>query len=196
MGVFGLIAMTFAQNNSRIQSYILSMSWSPAFCQTNSHEMQCDPQADYGLILHGLWPEYTDDSTYCETDHRPPTHFEVNQMLDITPAPELIRHEWRKHGSCTGQSAQAYFDMARDAFEAFTPPDALSVEGATISTKALQAAIRQANPDRPVNTFELVCNRNTLREIRLCLDADLNPQACNPSPNTCSSPVITIPKAP
>jgi ribonuclease T2 len=159
LGVFGLIAMTFAQNNSRIQSYILSMSWSPAFCQTNSHEMQCDPQADYGLILHGLWPEYTDNSTYCETDHRPPTHFEVNQMLDITPAPELIRHEWRKHGSCTGQSAQAYFDMARDA-------------------------------------FELVCNRNTLREIRLCLDAELNPQACNPSPNTCSSSVITIPKAP
>ncbi len=39
--------------------YVLSLSWSPTWCALEGDTRgspQCDEAADYGWVLHGLWP--------------------------------------------------------------------------------------------------------------------------------------------
>ena len=41
--------------------YVLSLSWSPNWCATEGaarRSPQCDEDADFGWVLHGLWPQY------------------------------------------------------------------------------------------------------------------------------------------
>ena len=38
----------------------------------------------------------------------------VRDMLDIMPSRGLVRHQWRKHGSCSGLSPDRYFDLTRN----------------------------------------------------------------------------------
>src|ERR1700690_2008813 len=41
--------------------YVLSLSWSPSFCDAGSTRAQgqpeCGPRA-YSFVVHGLWPQY------------------------------------------------------------------------------------------------------------------------------------------
>jgi len=52
----------FAQE---VDHYVLSLSWSPTFCETADPErerLQCDPSADHTFIVHGLWPNSARDA--------------------------------------------------------------------------------------------------------------------------------------
>ena len=40
----------------------------------------------------------------------------VDHMLNFMPSRSLIQHEWQKHGTCTGLSAQDYFAQAEQAY--------------------------------------------------------------------------------
>ena len=86
--------------------YVLAMSWSPAYCPLEGEaegSEQCD--GDYGFVAHGLWPQYERGyPEYCEEVELPPRDL-VDEFADIMPDGGLVRHEWRKHGSCTGLSA-------------------------------------------------------------------------------------------
>src|SRR5690242_6830383 len=44
----------------RFDFYLLSLSWSPSFCETASGAArgeQCGPRP-YSFVVHGLWPQY------------------------------------------------------------------------------------------------------------------------------------------
>jgi ribonuclease I len=36
--------------------YLLSLSWSPAFCLSSPGAAECNGPRRYGFIVHGLWP--------------------------------------------------------------------------------------------------------------------------------------------
>ncbi len=56
-------------------------------------------------------------------------HGIVSSMLDLMPAPHLIFNEWDKHGTCSGLSAQAYFDTMRKARAAVKiPPEYIDLK--------------------------------------------------------------------
>src|SRR5262245_21113480 len=39
--------------------YLLSISWSPAFCATHADRVQqCGIDTHFGFVIHGLWPQY------------------------------------------------------------------------------------------------------------------------------------------
>ncbi|MFT6073133.1 MAG: ribonuclease T2 [Yoonia sp.] len=41
--------------------YVMSLSWSANWCALDGdsrNSPQCDPEADFGWILHGLWLQY------------------------------------------------------------------------------------------------------------------------------------------
>src|SRR6202035_2436620 len=97
--------------------YVLSLSWSPSFCDAGSTRAQeqpeCGPRA-YSFVVHGLWPQYEKGfPKSCQVPSPRLPRQIASSMLDLMPAPRLIYHEWDEHGTCSGLSAAAYFKTIR-----------------------------------------------------------------------------------
>src|SRR5882724_4138014 len=57
----------------RFDYYLISLSWSPSFCETHPDETsQCAHQG-FGFVLHGLWPQNRNGSwsQHCRADAMP-----------------------------------------------------------------------------------------------------------------------------
>lgn len=157
--------------------YVLSLSWSPSYCAAagdRADPTQCDSERPYAFVVHGLWPQY--DRGYPEScvKARRLERSLVNSMLDIMPSRSLIRHEWQKHGSCSGLSAPAYFAATRAAYEQITIPDAFKDpdKPIVIDPDDLEAAFRKANAGLAADEIAVICRGNRIREVRICLTKD------------------------
>ena len=114
--------------------YVLALSWQPAFCETKSKKPECRAQTAEGFdaahfTLHGLWPQ-PNGNFYCgvkasdRANDKPDRWADLpavtldaatRQELDtVMPGTQsaLERHEWIKHGTCSGMDQQAYFSAA------------------------------------------------------------------------------------
>ncbi len=164
--------------------YLLSLSWSPEHCAepagVNDHQ-QCDEGRRYGFIVHGLWPEYEKGyPQFCSGNPQVSSRL-VQKMLPIMPSEQLIRHEWQKHGTCSGLTAEQYFEKVEDAFARVTiparyknPPDAIA-----IAPSRLKQDLVTANPQFIEESFALLCQGRFLSEVRVCMDKDLKPRSCS-----------------
>lgn len=166
--------------------YILALTWSPAFCVSEDPEgetAQCRIGAAKGLLVHGLWPESRSGSAeYCNTSEpeRLPDDL-AKRVRGYMPDLGLARHEWKKHGSCSGLSQRDYFNTMERAYRAFNQPSVLEQVSysRTLSRNDVVKSITKANPALPANAIALQCGRKgVLSEIRLCLDDTLSPVAC------------------
>ncbi|MFX5574808.1 hypothetical protein ABTD77_20430, partial [Acinetobacter baumannii] len=74
------------------------------------------PDRRFGFVVHGLWPQYQNGGwpENCSTERV--SEQMIGRMLDIMPSRQLVIHEWRKHGTCSGQSADDYFGTIRKSF--------------------------------------------------------------------------------
>ncbi|MEO6027210.1 MAG: ribonuclease T2 [Candidatus Binatia bacterium] len=163
-------------------AYVLALSWSPQHCRTHPKERgshECGTAN--GFIVHGLWPQadYGANPTACRHSGGPSNEV-VTGMLDLMPSAGLIRHEWQAHGSCSGQSPTHYFRDVRSAYERFTiPPAYRTIRDTTVTTLGeIERAFIEANPTLKPNRLSVVCDGKALREIRICLDKELQPRAC------------------
>jgi ribonuclease T2 len=79
--------------------YVLSLSWSPSFCEASGErgtppQQQCGARP-FSFVVHGLWPQY--ENGFPEFCQRPAPRLNrniVSSMLDLMPAPRLIFNEW------------------------------------------------------------------------------------------------------
>ncbi len=94
--------------------YVLSLSWSPTFCLAHPNNEQCSGKG-YGFVLHGLWPQYARGGwpASCDTQSRLSAD-ELAKGALIFPTQALLKHEWSKHGTCSGLEATRYL-QATDA---------------------------------------------------------------------------------
>ena len=73
--------------------YVLSLSWSPAFCLTSPGAAECNGPRRYGFIVHGLWPQDEQGwPEHCDV-HRPVPDDVVQGIADLMPARGLVYHE-------------------------------------------------------------------------------------------------------
>jgi ribonuclease T2 len=167
--------------------YVLSLSWSPSYCEeaaergNNGRSQQIQCGRPYSFVVHGLWPQYERGfPDYCQ---RPSPRLDRNimtSMLDLMPAPGLIFNEWDKHGTCSGLGARAYFETIRKARSAVKIPEEyleLSAQKAVAPAEIEEAFVR-ANPGLSTAAIAVICNRNRLSEVRLCMSKDLQFRAC------------------
>lgn len=161
--------------------YVLTLSWSPSFCEhSDRRSEQCDSGRPYGFVAHGLWPQNEQGwPEMCDVRARVPDST-VQDMLPIMPAKGLIYHQWKKHGTCSGMQPRAYFRTVRDAYEAVTIPEPLRRLPKTIVVRpgVIEDAFLEANPDLDADEIVISCTRKRLREVRLCMDKDLNFRRC------------------
>ena len=167
--------------------YVLALSWSPSWCASQGDRAAATPQCagprPFGFVVHGLWPQYEKGfPESCPVTVSGPERGQVDGMLDLMPSPGLVRHQWKKHGTCSGLAPQAFFSAVRQAAgkvvipQAFQDPQTIQM----VAPAAVEAAFIAANPGLPANAIAVTCDRRRLREVRVCLDRDLKSfRACD-----------------
>jgi len=177
----------------RFDSYILALSWSPGFCDSRPGDPQCAPGRRFSFIVHGLWPQYHNGRwpEFCSTE---PGLTNIDSMLDIMPSRSLIRHEWDKHGTCTGLDAQGYFKLLRKTFESVRIPERFKRldKWILIAPGEMKREFIGANPGMTASMMSVQCGRNVLSEVRICLDKNLQPAPCVAQPE-CRAEKMRVP---
>ncbi|HZS52758.1 MAG TPA: hypothetical protein VFA65_00035 [Bryobacteraceae bacterium] len=173
--------------------YLLTLSWSPEYCHSNSSSSECGGGNHFGFIVHGLWPEFQ-NSGYPENCSNAPGLSNPASFLDIMPDLGLIQHEWTTHGTCSGLSAQAYFNLIRQAFTSIQIPRQFTApkNQQTLSAMQIKAAFEQANPNLKDADLMIACSGTYLKAVEICLTKTLTPLAC-PAPRSCTASRIRVP---
>jgi len=184
-------------------SYVLALSWQPAFCEANQRKPECRWQtgnrydASY-LSLHGLWPQPS-TRAYCDLPAAVRAAGEGGRWKDIPPvelsfstrtdldtmmpgAKSLLeRHEWAKHGSCYPADAEAYFaDSLRLLKEVNASPVAdllMQNIGRKVTAADIRAAFDQAFGAGAGNRVRVACrddgDRRLIAELTIGLKGDI-----------------------
>jgi ribonuclease T2 len=171
--------------------YLLNLSWSPEFCHGHPNAVECAARSTF--VLHGLWPENSDGS-YPENCSNAPGPADPSPFKDIYPDPALLQHEWRTHGTCSGLSADQFFQTARSAVRSVTIPPTLNSLTSQVSLQPDQIIdlFTAANPAIPRSSFVVSCGNNYLTAVEVCLDKSLHPVPCT-GIRTCRANTVRIP---
>lgn len=164
--------------------YVLSLSWSPSYCEAEGQEanrQQCGTARPYAFVVHGLWPQF--ERGYpesCRTAEPDVPNATLRTLYDLMPSAGLIRHQWRKHGSCSGLAQDDYFAVLRAARETVAIPAEFRHLDAyrTLDPDDAEAAFLKANPSLPRDAVAVTCDRRYLREVRICMTKELEFRSC------------------
>lgn len=168
-----------AQSQSgKFDFYVLALSWSPSFCALEGREKgreQCDGPAK-GFVLHGLWPQHDRGfPSSCDHSFRNAPNSVIQQIRGLYPEDGLARHQWRKHGTCSGQTPAAYFAEVKRAVEKVKIPDSFNEahEGGRVNPRDIERKFIEANQGLRPGMLATTCVRGMLQEVRVCLSRDL-----------------------
>ena len=189
----------------RFDYYALVMSWSPTFCagEARAGDMQCKPRPrPFAFILHGLWQQHERGyPEYCPTAERPfVQQSTIDRMHDIMPSRNLIIHEYKKHGVCTGLGPEGYYDLSRKLFTKIKVPNRF-VEPTTnqfVDTSTVVSEFVAANPGLKPDMIAVVCGGpgDRLREVRVCFSRQGEFRACGGNENPrrlCAASRVFVP---
>lgn len=169
---------TAQSRSGNFDFYVLALSWSPSFCALEGREKgrdQCDGPAK-GFVLHGLWPQYERGfPSACEHPFRNAPNSVIQSIRGLYPEDGLARHQWRKHGTCSGLTPAAYFNEVRRAVEKVNIPERLdeAKDGGRVRTREIEAAFIEANKGLRPGMLAATCVRGMLQEVRVCMTKDL-----------------------
>jgi ribonuclease T2 len=159
--------------------YLLTLSWSPGFCQTAAASRagdQCAAGSGLGFVVHGLWPQnqhgYPSD---CDSNAGSPSRVALQESDGVYPSESLARYEWRKHGTCTGLSPQAYFASARRARDSIVIPESLKAPASqqSMAPRDILRAFAEANRGLRAEAMAIGCTGGQLADVRICVSKDL-----------------------
>jgi len=182
--------------------YVLSLSWSPSYCEAEgarADRTQCAAGRPYAFVVHGLWPQYERGfPEFCRARPGRAPETLVRHMLDMMPSPGLVRHQWEKHGSCSGLTPERYFATLRAARARIAiPRDYIGPTAhRMVGTDDVERQFQRANPGLPADAIAVTCDLRRLREVRICLGKDLRFRSCPEiDRRACRNPRLAMPPA-
>ena len=187
-------------------SYVLALSWQPAFCETKSDKPECkisDPHAYQArhFVLHGLWPNKKNcnkNYAFCGSVKKKEDEFCDYPVVQLDAASQvslaevmpsvvagscLERHQWHKHGTCQGNwSVSEFFDVSVDLARQFNDSGMAYFMNRRIDqqvrTEDFLNRLGVVLGSAARDRIKLDCNRQgMLMEIQLSLSAELIPGA-------------------
>ena len=169
--------------------YLLALSWAPNYCagHPNDHSSECKIGGHKGFVLHGLWPQAGSGQPPMScTSASPVAAATVDHMLQFMPSRGLIQHEWEKHGTCSGLSAQDYFAQAEQAFtHVRVPPQYQGLDHEQrFEVPDLEKSFAEAN-HAPLQAFRVSCHAGDLVSLEVCVDKNLQYRGCTQSVREC-----------
>ena len=168
---------------------ILAASWQPAFCETRPKKPECTSQTGERrdvshFSLHGLWMVRSD---YCGIDEGLKAADKKGDWLDLPevalPADVkaelarampgvqsgLDRHEWVKHGTCSGLTAGEYYRLSTQLLaelNASAVRDLFAGNiGATLDEEKIRQAFDQSFGAGAGDRVKMQCKRDGDRRI-------------------------------
>jgi ribonuclease T2 len=180
--------------------YLLTLSWSPGFCDTGGESKspdQCSVGSGLGFVVHGLWPQNTHGYPQdCDDNSRPVSWTALALTRGVFPSEGLARYEWRKHGTCTGLSPEAFFASVKRARDSIVIPDAFAAarQEQSFAPNDIARAFIAANSGLRMSAMAVGCARGELEDVRLCLSKDLRSFVDCPevTRRTCRSPSVNV----
>jgi len=181
--------------------YVLTLSWSPGFCDTGGAAKapdQCAIGSGQGFVVHGLWPQFEHGyPSDCDPNPRQVSRIALEATHGVFPSEGLARYEWRKHGTCTGLSPEAYFADIKFARDEIVIPDLLKAprESLSLAPIEIQRAFIAANDNLHRDNMAIGCAHGELEDVRICLSKDLRSFANCPevARQTCRAGTIAVP---
>lgn len=164
--------------------YVMALSWSPTWCALEGDRRgspQCADDADFGWVLHGLWPQYEDGwPAYCPTNHRNPSRADTRDKADLFGSSGSAWHQWNKHGRCSGLSAEDYYALSREAYSRVNRPELLRklTDPVRVPASVIEEAFLEANSGLDADEITITCKAGRIQEARVCLTRDLELRAC------------------
>lgn len=154
--------------------YAMALSWSPQHCAVKPADReQCSRQL--GFVLHGLWPQYQRGyPSNCTGEQLYPGMEEA--FPGLYPSRFLYRHEWEKHGTCSGLTQQQFHLLASDLRQRVNIPAAYQSPEVPLrkSSFQLKADLATANDWLAPDTITIACadGGRFLREIYVCINKE------------------------
>jgi len=181
--------------------YVLALSWSPGFCEADSsrdRRSQCEAGSGLGFVVHGLWPQNEQGyPSFCEPSGRFVPRAALEDARGLFPDDNLARYQWRKHGTCTGESPSGYFRTVQRARDLVRIPDGFKnlTSESKVMPLEVERAFMAANPGLRADMITLSCGRRIMQEIRICLDKDLRGfrECPEVDRNGCRAGEVTVP---
>ena len=186
LGLGGAAAAQDSRQNEpgKFDFYVLSLSWSPSYCDAIGERAQQQPECQdraHAFVVQGLWPQYEQGfPEFCQVPAPRLDRGIVSSMLDLMPAPNLIFRGWDRHGTCSGVSARAYFDMVRKARAVVKiPVEYIDLKSTlTVAPGEIEDAFIRTNPGMTRGAVAVSCDEQRMREVRVCLSKDLKFRDC------------------
>ncbi len=180
------------ERNGKVpRDLLLAISWQAAFCETHRTKAECRTQTSdrfdaAHFALHGLWPQPR-GVEYCgvsadrksvdkagDWDKLPAVEVDAAtraEMQKAMPGTQsmLDRHEWTRHGTCYGTSADEYFD---DSLAVLGQINASKVRdlfagavGQTLTRQQIRAAFDDAFGPGAGERVRIACSRDGGRQL-------------------------------
>jgi len=169
--------------------YLLSLSWAPNYCagHPSDHSSECRIGGHTAFVLYGLWPQANSGAPPMSCSTAPPVATAtVDHMLNFMPSRGLIQHEWQKHGTCSGLSAQDYFARVEQAFKKVQVHEQYPKldHEQRFSVTDMERSFADAN-HAPPHAFRISCHAGELVSLEVCVDKNLQYQNCTQSVREC-----------
>lgn len=186
-----IVACSPQDTAPKAASYVLAISWQPAFCETAPRKPECRSQTAKrydasNFVLHGLWPQPRSEA-YCgvdmetvETDRQgrwhdlPWNHLDdplwqrLRRMMPGTQS-GLHKHEWIKHGTCMeGADAAYYYAVSLDLLE--------QINASALRELFASSVGRQLDGDDIRAAFEADFGKGSGSRLRIACERDGNRQ--------------------
>ncbi len=180
------LAKTTGAASPPFDFYVLALSWSPSFCAANgknADQQQCGIGGNHGFIVHGLWPQFEKGyPEFCPANRHGIVSSGLEKTLfDLMPSSALVRHQWRKHGTCSGLEQRAYFDTLRAARQHVTIPGQFRNPARLrrVDPARVETAFIGANKGLSADGIAVTCGMGYLRDVRICMTRDLAFRPCD-----------------
>ena len=183
--IFAAGAVPAQDRAGDFDSYLLALSWIPAYCAEDGDDRddpRCEDGRHIGWAVHGLWPQ-NDDGTwpeYCLTTQRSPSRRETAEQAPLFGTSGSAWHQWDKHGRCTGLSAANYYRLVQTAVAAIALPEVFGgvTRALRVDPDVVEAAFVEANPGLNPAMMVTSCPGGDLVELRVCMTRGLEPTDC------------------
>lgn len=218
-----------AGNAKEFELYVLAQSWQPEFCHGKEKVYPgCKSPLPYWrkhFTMHGLWPERESGAPpgFCGGEPFDADRVEKEigfdalkefwpdvKFSDASPEyPDFWKHEWTRHGTCSGLSQVEYFSHAVNLIRngtVETPSLVQESVGKSVAIADLRSAFSSggSGSSKPAAVLKCMDGGDVLSQVFSCWSKDEKnvPVARRECPDhvlkedTCSRAMIKIPAFP